>query len=77
MSGAWDPQRFKDPTRTRILELVAEKQKTGFVKTRVPEAPRESAKIIDLMSLLKASISGERAAKGTKGTRPRSRRKTG
>lgn len=78
MSGKWEPERFKDPTRTRILELVAEKQETGFVKTRARKPQPEGAKIIDLMDLLKASIGETRSAKGPKAAaRARPRRKTG
>lgn len=59
MTGPWDPQAYRDDYREDLLEAIGRKIKAG--KTHVltepgEKPPRESAKVIDLMSLLKQSI---------------------
>ncbi len=59
MTIPWDPAAYRDEYREDLLKAIDKKIKAG--KTHVltePEeaAPRESAKVIDLMSLLKQSI---------------------
>lgn len=61
MTGPWDPQAYRDDYREDLLAAIEKKIKAG--RTHVlaeaedgAKAPRESAKVIDLMSLLKQSI---------------------
>ena len=61
MTGSWDPQAYRDDYREDLLAAIEKKIKAG--RTHVlaeaedgAKAPRESAKVIDLMSLLKQSI---------------------
>ena len=61
MTGPWDPQAYRDDYREDLLAAIETKIKAG--RTHVlaeaedgAKAPRESAKVIDLMSLLKQSI---------------------
>ncbi len=67
MSEAWDPSQYGDTYRDDLMARIEEKIKAG--QTRVltepddegkAEKPRESAKVIDLVALLKQSM-------GTKG----------
>jgi len=68
MTGPWDPEAYRDDYREDLLKAIDKKIKAG--KTHVlaepdEKRPRESAKVIDLMSLLKQSVEqrGSRAAK--------------
>ena len=59
MTGPWDPEAYRDDYREDLLEAIDKKIKAGktHVLTEADEKrPRESAKVIDLMSLLKQSI---------------------
>lgn len=58
MTGAWNPQDFKDEFRLQIMNLVQKKAKAGKARTVVKpqEQAPESAKVIDLTALLKNSL---------------------
>lgn len=58
MTGAWNPQDFKDEFRQQIMSLVQKKAKAGKARTVVKpqEQAPESAKVIDLTALLKSSL---------------------
>ena len=65
MSGDWDPESLRDTYRDDILALVQKKirsRQTHEIAEPEPEdedKPRSSAKVIDLMALLKQSIDGK------------------
>lgn len=64
MSADWDPSRFRDEYRERLLEYIDEKaREPGKVAAKAGEVPEPvaTAEIIDLMELLKKSV--ERSAK--------------
>lgn len=74
MSEAWDPTRYGDTYRDDLMARIEEKIAAGQTQVLTEpdhaserEKPRESAKIIDLVSLLKQSI-GTRA-RGKSSTR--------
>jgi DNA end-binding protein Ku len=60
MSEGWNPEKYNDTYRDDILARVKEKVKAGETEMVTEEekesAPRRSAEVIDLMSLLKGSI---------------------
>jgi DNA end-binding protein Ku len=69
MVSEWDPEKYRDDYREDLLALIEKKAKSGKLDTitEPPESerrPRQSAKVIDLMSLLKQSVEGSRAPKG-------------
>jgi DNA end-binding protein Ku len=70
-SETWDPKKYKDEVRERVLELIQGKVEEGQEITAAPEAPQ--GKIIDLMEALKQSLGmqkGEAAAAGEEERRP-------
>lgn len=59
MTGPWDPEAYRDDYREDLLEAIGRKIKAGKTHALTEpgeKPPRESAKVIDLMSLLKQSI---------------------
>lgn len=60
MSAPWRPERYRDTYREDLLARIERKVKSGKVHAlRLPDdtaAPRQSAQVIDLMSLLKRSL---------------------
>jgi len=70
MREPWDPSRYRDPYRERVLELVRQRKEKREVVEEEVEEPAAAAAVPDLMAALKASV--EQLQKETK---PRSRRK--
>jgi DNA end-binding protein Ku len=66
---AWDPARYQDTYRTRVLKLIRDKAKG---KEIVTEREAEPAKVVDLMEALRASV--EAAKKGKRSPAPAKRR---
>jgi DNA end-binding protein Ku len=69
MVSEWDPEKYRDDYREDLLALIAKKVKSGKLDkiTEPPESKRttrQSAKVIDLMSLLKKSVEGSKKTKG-------------
>ncbi|MBK5222281.1 MAG: Ku protein [Acidimicrobiia bacterium] len=58
----WDPTRYEDTYRTRVLELIESKAKGDAIVT---EREDEPAQVIDLMAALEASV--KRAKEGRAG----------
>ena len=75
MAGPWKPEEFEDTYHDDLLHRIEEKVKRGETKELTkPEGEaeeRQSAKVIDLMDLLKQSIDsrGGRARKTPDGSR--------
>lgn len=63
MAEPWDPTQYTDTYKHDVLALVKEKVKTKQIHTLTePEPEKEepqSAKVIDLMALLKQSLAGK------------------
>ena len=60
MSGAWDPEDFKDEFRHQVMKLVDQKVKAGDTETVLQpeeEAP-DNANVLDLTALLQRSLKG-------------------
>jgi len=80
MAESWNPKAFKDTYREDLLARIKEKVKSGrtheVAEPGGGEAPRRSAEVIDLMSLLKKSLDakGERARDSNRPSRRASSR---
>jgi DNA end-binding protein Ku len=59
-NAKFEPERYKDEIRARILDLI--EQKVQGKEISVPPEERPEAKIIDLMEALKASVAGKTGA---------------
>ena len=66
LSGKFEPKKYKDEYREKVLELIRRKEKGEKIAT-APQR-RESAKVVNLLEALKASLEG-----GRKGPRPTSK----
>jgi DNA end-binding protein Ku len=66
----WDPERYEDTYRVRVLELIESKAEG---KAIVTDKDEESAPVIDLMAALEASVkkakAGRSAARGSSSAR--------
>jgi DNA end-binding protein Ku len=58
LSGPFDPKRYKDTFRDRVMELIEKKSRGEEVVTEPEEAPR--AEVVDLMEALKASLANNK-----------------
>ena len=67
MASHWEPSKFKDTFRARVLELVHKKDK-GQELAAAP-AKAEPGKVVDLMEALKATLAGAKGKGNGKGTR--------
>jgi len=54
----WDPSRYEDTYRDKVLELVARKAEGERIVVEEPEAPKAS--VTDLMAVLEASVNEAR-----------------
>lgn len=59
MAVDWEPERYEDHHRERILELI-ERKAAGEDIAEVPEGERESGEVVDLVSALEASLAAAR-----------------
>ena len=62
LTSAWEPDRYEDTYRERVLELIEAKRK-GKEITVEPREERDD-KVTDLMAALEASITSLRSGKG-------------
>ena len=79
MSDQWRPEKYEDSYRDDILARVKEKIKAGETEVVTEEekepAPRRSAEVIDLMSLLKGSLDRKRGKADAEAKEPQSARR--
>lgn len=65
MTDDFEPEAFEDRHRQRLLELIAEKQRSGSVVIPEPEAEPEPQRApADLMAALQESLNKARGTKG-------------
>ena len=62
LSVDFDPTRFKDEYRDRVLDLIEQKAAGEEIRIEAP-APADNGKVVDLMAALEASVSEARAAR--------------
>lgn len=77
MTSRWDPDKYKDTYHDDLLRLIEKKIRLGDTEEVEPynEPPAEltgKTKVVDLMPLLKASLSRGRAASSSSSRRPAS-----
>ena len=60
MTADWDPTRYDDEHRKRVLELI-EAKADGEDVARAPDTEREAGDVVDLMAALEASLSAAKA----------------
>jgi DNA end-binding protein Ku len=65
LSVDWDPSRYKDRHRQRLLKIVQDKKKGKTIKA--PEEPEMPAAVPDLMAALKESLAAARGEDGGNG----------
>ncbi|MHB8439482.1 MAG: non-homologous end joining protein Ku [Acidimicrobiales bacterium] len=75
MSGAWDPQQYRDTYRDQVMDLIERKQRGEEVVFQ--ELPGEPTTVADLASVLEASLDAargraERSEEGAPRSVPRS-----
>jgi DNA end-binding protein Ku len=68
LTAEWDPKRYHDTYRERVLEYI-ERKAEGEELVVEEEKPEEEAKVVDLMAALEASL--EAAKKDKRKTRPK------
>jgi DNA end-binding protein Ku len=69
LSEPWDPDRFKDEYRLRVLELIEQKAKGQEIVVQ-PAAEEEPPDVVDLMAALEASLA---TARGKDEQKPKAR----
>jgi len=62
LTGEWSPERYRDPFRERVLELIERKAGTAIAVDREPAAAATS-KVSDLMEALKQSVEAAKEAR--------------
>jgi DNA end-binding protein Ku len=62
LSSEWDPDRYKDTYRERVLELIEQKAEGKEIAIQPVEEPQP---VPDLMAALEASVKAARQDKGT------------
>jgi len=63
MTTKWDPNKYKDEYKTQLMKMIQEKIKHPQKKQTAPKAQKKPSNIIDLMSVLKESLSHTKGVK--------------
>lgn len=61
LSTSFDPSRYQDTYRERVLELI--EQKAAGQTISVPEPEEEPARVVDLLAALEASVAAAKAGR--------------
>ena len=58
LTSTWQPQKYKDQYRERLMDWIEKKAKTGMVKVAEEEPAEEAAPTLgeDIMQLLRKSL---------------------
>ena len=62
LAGAFDPQKYEDTYREKVLALI-EKKSAGELTTVSAPEPAESAGVIDLLAALEASVAAAKTSR--------------
>ncbi len=65
MSGAWEPEKYRDEYRTAIRELIEQKANNKEVIGNAP-APRPATNVVDLVKVLQESLNRNQSTRKTK-----------
>ena len=60
MEADWEPEKYRDEYRERVLELI-EKKAEGEEIVSVPDDEKEAGDVVDLMAALEASLEKKKA----------------
>lgn len=71
LSGPFEPERYPDEHRQRVLEAIEAKSPIAAVAP----APPSPTKVLDLMAALEASVKAAKAARTEEDRRPKARRR--
>jgi DNA end-binding protein Ku len=71
LSGPFEPERYPDEHRQRVLEAIEAKAPTAAVAATPPSPTR----VLDLMAALEASVKAAKAARTEQERQPKSRRR--
>lgn len=64
MSGAWEPEKYKDDYREGLAQIIQQKIALGTKAAPPPKAkPKPATKVVDLAAVLQQSIEQAQAAK--------------
>lgn len=72
LTREWEPDRYQDTYRERVLDLIERKAKGEDVVVEQPE--REEADVVDLMAALEASLNARKPAKKPAAKKPAKKR---
>ena len=68
MTGAWQPEKYRDAYHDDLLKLIDRKVKAGqtkAVESAVPaRRPKREGKVIDMMRLLRQSVKQAQSKEG-------------
>lgn len=76
LTTEWEPERYHDTYRERVLEMIRQKAKGEKVEVREPEGAAEE-NVVDLMSVLQRSIEQAKGGKRAEGRKRGDGRKDG
>jgi DNA end-binding protein Ku len=68
LTEKWDPRKYQDIYRERVVELARDKAKGGEIQVE-EEAAAGGGEVVDLMAALKASLAGGRRGAPARGGR--------
>lgn len=68
MSAAWEPERYEDTYRQKVLELIEQKAEGQEIVT-VPDDEKEAGDVVDLMAALEQSLQAAKDAGGGEAAR--------
>jgi DNA end-binding protein Ku len=76
MSGTWEPEKYTDEYKHKLLNLIEQKIESGGKTPAVKETgKRRSSKVIDLVSVLQESLQeAQKSAKKARKAAPRQRK---
>jgi DNA end-binding protein Ku len=74
LSAAWDPERYQDDYRTKLMKVIRAKLKGKPIAAPAPERPAAETGVIDLMDRLRQSLAQRGTRAGAGGSRPAARR---
>jgi DNA end-binding protein Ku len=63
LAGTWEPDRYRDPYRERVLELIRSRAGEALTVPAEPDEPIAGARVSDLMEALKASVETAKSAR--------------
>jgi DNA end-binding protein Ku len=72
MSGEWNPDSYKDEYREALVKLIEEKVASGGKLPEKKEKTAKASKVVDIVSLLQASL--DQTGKGKKASKTKSRK---